>query len=168
MTVSITLCPSFGPARYSSKHRVVIYACSASKCFTLMNSCPLRRHRAGAPPRRISPFPFPSAVSRRRRPNCACQSPICLDTSNWIPPSSAAAVQTLDRRHPTGNCSQFVVAVMFICSNFTDSYLTLWNRADHYIFILSFVLLSSSSSFPRLISAVAEWMSAILAHMVWP
>jgi len=22
--------------------------------------------------------------------------------------------------------------------------------------------------FPRLISAVAEWMSAILAHMVWP
>jgi len=47
----------------------------------------------------------------------------------------------------------------------------LWNRADHYIFILSFVLLlssSSSSSFHRLISAVAEWMSAILAHMVWP
>ena len=41
---------------------------------------------------------------------------------------------------------------------------------DHYIFILSFVLLSSSSSifFPHLISAVAEWMSAILAHMVWP
>jgi len=22
--------------------------------------------------------------------------------------------------------------------------------------------------FPRLISAIAEWMSAILAHMVWP
>jgi len=36
-----------------------------------------------------------------------------------------------------------------------------------YIFILSFVL-SSSSFFPRLISAVAEWMSTILAHMVWP
>jgi len=40
----------------------------------------------------------------------------------------------------------------------------LWNKADHYIFILTFVL----SFFPRLISAVAEWMSAILAHMVWP
>jgi len=40
----------------------------------------------------------------------------------------------------------------------------LWNRADHYIFILWFLL----SFFPRLISAVAEWMSAILAHMVWP
>jgi len=26
----------------------------------------------------------------------------------------------------------------------------------------------SSSFFPRLISAVAEWMSTILLHMVWP
>jgi len=42
----------------------------------------------------------------------------------------------------------------------------LWNRADHYIFILSFVLLLSSFFFPRLISAVADWMSAILPHMV--
>jgi len=38
----------------------------------------------------------------------------------------------------------------------------LWNRADHYIFILSFVL--SFFFFPRLISAAADWMSA----MVWP
>jgi len=45
----------------------------------------------------------------------------------------------------------------------------LWNRADHYIFalwlLLSFFLLFL---FPRLISAVADWMSAILPHMVWP
>ena len=47
----------------------------------------------------------------------------------------------------------------------------LCNRADHYIFILSFVLvllllllLILSSFFPRLISAVAEWMSAIYLH----
>jgi len=40
------------------------------------------------------------------------------------------------------------------------------NRADHYIFILWFLLLSSF--FPRLISAVADWMCAILPHMVWP
>ena len=40
----------------------------------------------------------------------------------------------------------------------------LWNRADHYIFVLWFLL----SFFPRLISAVADWMSAILPHMVWP
>ena len=41
----------------------------------------------------------------------------------------------------------------------------LWNRADHCIFMLWFVL---SSFFPRLISAAADWMSAILPHMVWP
>jgi len=29
-------------------------------------------------------------------------------------------------------------------------------------------LLLSSSFFPRLISAVAEWTSTILLHMVWP
>ena len=45
----------------------------------------------------------------------------------------------------------------------------LCNRADHYIFMLWFVLLSFYLSFfPRLISAAADWMSAILPHMVWP
>ena len=34
----------------------------------------------------------------------------------------------------------------------------LWNRAEHYIFILSFVLLLLSF-FPRLISASADWLS---------
>ena len=46
----------------------------------------------------------------------------------------------------------------------------LWNRAGHYIYVMWF--LSSSSFFlfffPRLISAAADWMSAILPHMVWP
>ena len=43
----------------------------------------------------------------------------------------------------------------------------LWNRADHYIFMLWFVLLLSFF-FPRLISAVGDWMFTILWHMVWP
>ena len=46
----------------------------------------------------------------------------------------------------------------------------LWNRADHYIFILWFLLLISfflSFFFHWLISAVADWMSAVLPHMVW-
>jgi len=38
----------------------------------------------------------------------------------------------------------------------------LCNRADHYIFILFL------SFFPRLISAVGDWMFTILWHMVWP
>ena len=41
----------------------------------------------------------------------------------------------------------------------------LCNRACHYIFALWFLLLSF---FPRLISAVADWMSTILLHMMWP
>jgi len=41
------------------------------------------------------------------------------------------------------------------------------SRCGHYIFALWF-LLSSSAFFPRLISAVAEWMLTILLHMVWP
>jgi len=44
----------------------------------------------------------------------------------------------------------------------------LCNRADHYIFMLWFVLfLLSFFFFPRLISAVGDWMSTILRHMVW-
>jgi len=46
----------------------------------------------------------------------------------------------------------------------------LCNRASHYIFALWFLfsLFYRSIFFPRLISAVADWMSAILPHMVWP
>jgi len=44
----------------------------------------------------------------------------------------------------------------------------LLNRADHYIFALWFLLSFFFLFFPRLILAVAHWMSAILPHMVWP
>ena len=45
----------------------------------------------------------------------------------------------------------------------------LWNRADHYIIGLWFLLSSSFFFFfPRLISAAADWMSDVLPHMVWP
>ena len=41
---------------------------------------------------------------------------------------------------------------------------TLRSRCGHYIFALWFLLFL----FPRLISAVAHWMSTTLPHMVWP
>jgi len=49
----------------------------------------------------------------------------------------------------------------------------LWNRADHYIFMLWFLsfylsIYLSIYIFPRLISAAAHWMSTILQHVVWP
>ena len=40
------------------------------------------------------------------------------------------------------------------------------NRAGHVYFHA--VVSSSSSFFARLISAVGDWMSTILPHMVWP
>jgi len=39
------------------------------------------------------------------------------------------------------------------------------SRCGHYIFVL---FLLFSSFFPRLISAVADWMYTILLHMMWP
>jgi len=50
----------------------------------------------------------------------------------------------------------------FSCALIT---VALWNRADYYIFALWFLL--SFFFFPRLISAVGDWMTAILPHMVW-
>jgi len=41
------------------------------------------------------------------------------------------------------------------------------SRCSHYIFILRFLHISSFFS-PRLISAIAVWMSTILPHMMWP
>jgi len=44
----------------------------------------------------------------------------------------------------------------------------LCNRADHYIFILFLSSFFFFFFFPRLISAVGDWMFTILWHMVWP
>jgi len=44
----------------------------------------------------------------------------------------------------------------------------LWNRAGHYIFILWFLSSIYLSSFPRLISPAAHWMSTIIPHKVLP
>jgi len=41
------------------------------------------------------------------------------------------------------------------------------SRCGHYIFAPWF-LIYSSFLFPRLISAVGDWMSTILPHMAWP
>jgi len=43
----------------------------------------------------------------------------------------------------------------------------LWNRAGHYIFMLWFLSIFYLLFFPRLISAVRDWMSTILRHMVF-
>jgi len=50
----------------------------------------------------------------------------------------------------------------------TTTMAALWNRAGHYIFALWFLSFFFSFFFPRLISAVGDWMSTILPHTVWP
>ena len=42
----------------------------------------------------------------------------------------------------------------------------LWNRTGHYILSYGFYLLSFFLLFPRLISAVADWMSTIHLHIL--
>jgi len=49
----------------------------------------------------------------------------------------------------------FVVIMVALC-----------NRADHYIFALWFLSSFFFLSFPFLISAVGDWMSTVLPHMV--
>ena len=72
-----------------------------------------------------------------------------------------------------GGVEPWLMARWKACANFLLSVImvALWNRADHYIFMLWFLLLLLLLLlllFPRLISAAADWMSAILPHMVWP
>jgi len=50
-----------------------------------------------------------------------------------------------------------------VLRNFQLFMAALRSRCGHYIFVLWFL----SSFFPRLNSAVADWMSTILRHMMW-
>ena len=62
------------------------------------------------------------------------------------------------------------IDVVYFNFRFRFIMIALRNRADHRDFALWFLLLLLLSSFffPRLISAVADWMSAILPQTVWP
>ena len=72
----------------------------------------------------------------------------------------------------TENFVKFALVVFVTCKRterHTDFIMvTLWNRADHYIFILFLSFFLLLFLFHHLISAVGDWMSAILPHMVWP
>jgi len=60
-------------------------------------------------------------------------------------------------------CGHYIFALAFFLLM-----VALCNRADHYIFALWFLsfFFLSFFFFPRLISAVGDWMSTILPHMV--
>ena len=55
-----------------------------------------------------------------------------------------------------------------VCNCMSLLMVALWHRADHIYFHAVVCLFFFLLFFPRLISAAADWMSAILPHMVWP
>ena len=61
------------------------------------------------------------------------------------------------------------IGLLYICVVVSWFMVALCNRETIYIFMLWFVLLLLLSFFffPRLISAVGDWMATILWHMVW-
>ena len=62
----------------------------------------------------------------------------------------------LNKCQTLSNTSQMASFMVALCST-----------ADHYIFDLWFLSFFILSFFPRLISAVGDWMSTILPHMVY-
>jgi len=69
------------------------------------------------------------------------------------------------KNHGINTTSNGSLPILFSCTSLVMA--ALRSRCGHYIFamwFLSFYL----SFFPRLMSAIADWMSAILPHMVWP
>ena len=74
------------------------------------------------------------------------------------------------------DCTSYTIRLLFMAA--------LCNKVGHYIFVLKFLLRSfflwppcvadadiiflPCAFFPRLISAVAEYISTVLLHMVWP
>jgi len=104
----------------------------------------------------------------------------CIDESRWhcLQSLSTRSIIVCWRRTQFGRCSFSVLGWMSEMG-LSPEQITYWwalktylfmvalcNRADHYIFILFLLLLLFL--FPRLISAVGDWMFAILRHMVWP
>jgi len=75
---------------------------------------------------------------------------------------------SLERTLAIAGTSQAEVAVDAHASVIGIFMAALRSRCGHYIFILWFLLSFYLLSFPRLISGVADWMSTILQHMVWP
>jgi len=76
--------------------------------------------------------------------------------------NGATPCQYIDTNRKAIDCDATLPLTIFMAA--------LCNRCGHYILPCDFYLLLSSSFFffPPLISAVGDWMSTILPHMVWP
>jgi len=94
-----------------------------------------------------------------------CDNIMCRQQQSWAE-GDASHSASLVMAALCNRAGHYIFALWFLSSS-SSFMVTLCNRADHiYIFIPSFVLLSFFLS--SLISAIADWMSTILAQMVWP
>ena len=101
---------------------------------------------------------------RRRRPSRLHGRHVCHHSCNMYVIENLNCV-----KHERSISLRATTITVYVCNLVKIYYGRPCNRADHYIFILWFLLSSSSCFFfPRLISAVGDWMSTILPHMVWP
>ena len=116
-----------------------------SACWTL--SSPAMRHWGKCPPLIFPQFNFFSSLQSHTKSDCDF---VRLPQQTYLYSVRAAAV-VQSRLHEPCSTLLFMFA--------------LWNRETIFIFMLWFVL-SSFFFFPRLISAAADWLSAILPHMV--
>ena len=87
----------------------------------------------------------------------------------WVSNNAFSALMLLaghHKKHPA--CKKFsdkVLMWLSVCSEVQMIMAALCNSAGHLLYFCPVV---SSSFFPRLISAVADWMSTILPYMAWP
>jgi len=87
----------------------------------------------------------------------------CIFTAEACQLEGVSQTAALNRGHHlnlAGRPSRWALAHILVM-------VALCNRADHCIFIL-FLSFFFFLFFPRLISAVGDWMFTILWHMVWP
>jgi len=95
-----------------------------------------------------------------------------MATVSWISASRSTPTFRPWFHAATKQGSYESTTVILCASLSADTQTFLWSSyviGQTIIFLpYDFYLLLSSSFFPRLISAVGEWMSTILPHMVWP
>ena len=96
----------------------------------------------------------------RPRPHCVRRGPSCPRKRGTAAPSLFSAIVYCGH----GRASQLTAELM-LWSLYGIGQTIIVLSCAFFFFLLFFLL---SYFFPRLISAVADWMSALLPHMVWP
>jgi len=131
-----------------------LHCCATVVCPTSMHRDPTRANQ-----RRRQRLPSTdSCPDRTCEPDQSNEQSTVIQSKRSRKPFTSHD-RTVRYKHRHDIITVIVIVVVIIIM------VALCNRADHYIFALWFL---SIFFFPRLISAVGDWMSTILPNMVWP